>query len=106
MSTPLNATFNFKTDSVGITYKQKAIRAEMAEAIDSYFDMYGYATNKVKVPNEDSRPSWNYVKCDNVIIHGSCPVEAITTIKTLYNNGVRFWHTDSVGNFSLYNGVE
>lgn len=106
MSTPLNATFNFKTDSVGITYKQKAIRAEMAEAIDSYFDMFGYATNKVKVPNEDSRPSWNYVKCNSVIIHGSCPVEAITTIKALYNNGVRFWHTDSVGNFSLYNGVE
>lgn len=106
MATPLNSTFNFKTDCVGITYKKKSIRAEMAEAIDSYFDMYGYATNKVKVPNEDSRPSWNYVKCDNVIIHGSCPVEAITTIKALYNNGVRFWHTDSVGNFALYNGVE
>lgn len=105
-ATPVNSAFNFKTDSVGLTFKQTSIRPAMAKAVDDYFDMYGYACNEVKVPNEDSRPTWNYVQTADVIIHGSLPVEAITTIKAMYNNGVRFWHTDSVGNYSLENGVK
>lgn len=105
MATPVTSAFNFKTDTVGITFKQMAIRQSIAESIDNYFEMYGYACNQLKVPNEDSRESWNYVKCDNVVIQGSLPVDAIETVKAMYNNGVRFWHTDSVGNYSLSNGV-
>lgn len=71
--------------------------------LDQFFDMYGYATNAVKIPNEDSRESWNYVKTDNVIINGSMPVQDIAVIKAMYNRGVRFWHTTDVGNYSLSN---
>ena len=76
---------------------------EEAIKLDQFFDMYGYATNAVKVPNEDSRESWNYVKTDNVIINGSMPVQDMRTIKAMYNRGVRFWHTADVGNYSLSN---
>ena len=76
---------------------------EEAIKLDQFFDMYGYATNAVKVPNEDSRESWNYVKIDNVIINGSMPVQDMAAIKTMYNKGVRFWHTTDVGNYSLSN---
>lgn len=76
---------------------------EEAVKLDQFFDMYGYATNSVKVPNEDSRESWNYVKTDNVIINGSMPVQDMRTIKAMYNRGVRFWHTADVGNYSLSN---
>jgi hypothetical protein len=105
-ATPVNSAFNFKTDSVGLTFKQTSIRPAMAKAVDDYFDMYGYACNEVKIPNEDSRPSWNYVQTADVIIHGSLPVEAIDTIKAMYNAGVRFWHTESIGNYSLNNLAE
>lgn len=76
---------------------------EEAIKLDQFFDMYGYATNSVKVPNEDSRESWNYVKTDNVIINGSMPVQDMARIKAMYNKGVRFWHTTDVGNYSLSN---
>lgn len=71
--------------------------------LDQFFDMYGYATNSVKIPNEDSRENWNYVKTDNVIINGSMPVQDMRNIKAMYNRGVRFWHTTDVGNYSLSN---
>lgn len=71
--------------------------------LDQFFDMYGYATNSVKIPNEDSRESWNYVKTRNVVIFGTMPVEAMACIKAMYNRGVRFWHTVDVGNYSLSN---
>ena len=98
-----NHCFNFKANKNEIDIKQMTAPIEYIVKIDQFFDMYGYATNAVKVPNEDSRESWNYVKTDNVIINGSMPVEHMANIKKMYNSGVRFWHTTDVGNYSLSN---
>jgi hypothetical protein len=98
-----NHCFNFKANKNEIDIKQMTAPIEYIVKIDQFFDMYGYATNSVKVPNEDSRESWNYVKTDNVIINGSMPVQDMATIKAMYNRGVRFWHTTDVGNYSLSN---
>lgn len=98
-----NHCFNFKANKNEIDIKQMTAPIEYIVKIDQFFDMYGYATNAVKVPNEDSRESWNYVKTDNVIIDGSMPVEHMENIKRMYNSGVRFWHTVDVGNYSLSN---
>ena len=95
--------FNFKENQNYIVAQQMCASAEFISKLDQYFDMYGYATNAVKVPNEDSRESWNYVKTDNVIINGSMPVQDMAEIKDMYNSGVRFWHTTDVGNYSLSN---
>ena len=65
--------------------------------------MYGYATNRVKVPNMEGRESWNYVKMNNVIIKGSIPVDSMDSIKSMFNNGIRFWHGDFVGDYSRSN---
>ena len=89
--------------SVGFTVFTMSIRAELAKMIDSYFDMYGYATNQVKMPNFTSRESWNYVKTADVMMDGSMPVEAMDTIKTIFNNGIRFWHGDYVGDYTRSN---
>ena len=98
-----NHCFNFKANKNEIDIKQMTAPIEYIVKIDQFFDMYGYATNAVKVPNEDSRESWNYVKTDNVIIEGSMPVQDMVNIKRMYNTGVRFWHTADVGNYSLSN---
>lgn len=95
--------FLFKNQVWKIVIQQMSMTYEYAKKVDDFFDMYGYATNIVKVPNEDSRESWNYVKTDNVIITGSMPVQDMAAIKAMYNRGVRFWHTDDVGNYSLRN---
>lgn len=97
----LNDRFGFCMYDVGVT-------AEMAKVIDDYFDMYGYATNRVKVPNfvgSGARPIWNYIKTDNLTINGErLPAEAEREICDIYNNGITFWDTLAhVGNYNLNN---
>lgn len=72
------------------------ITAEYAEAIDNYFNMYGYKCNKVKVPNLNTRPHWNYVKAYNCNILGeSLPAPAMETIKQTLGKGITFWKSMS-----------
>lgn len=84
-------------------FYQMQIRAEFAEIIDEYFDIYGYATHAVKVPNITGRPSWNYVKTIDAKIIGSIPFEDIVQIKNNFNNGITFWHGDYVGDYTRNN---
>lgn len=80
------------------------IKSEYAKIIDDYFDMYGYATNRVKIPNRSTRPHWNYVKTRNCCINGSMPSDDISKINDIFNNGITFWKNASeVGNYSLDN---
>lgn len=110
-ATPMNGRgaagqYNLQHNKVGFYFIKWGITAQNAKCIDDFFDMYGYAVNRVKVPNEVSRESWNYVKTNNVIINGSMPVQDTTVIKAMYNRGVRFWHTADVGNYSLSNDIK
>ena len=81
----------------------RTIQPEYARIIDDYFDMYGYAVNRVKVPDRSSRPSWNYVKTQNAVITGSCPVDDMAKIRSIFDRGVTFWHGDYVGDYSRSN---
>lgn len=73
-----------------------SIKKQFAERIDKYFDMYGYSTNKIKVPNINTRPNWNYVKTIGVNIiqkaNSWIPQEALQAIKDMFNNGITLWH--------------
>ncbi len=82
----------------------KHIRSEFAKIIDSYFNMFGYATHKVKIPNIASRPYWNYVKLGTVVLTGTLPASDSKKIESIYKNGVTFWKSGAnVGNYSLDN---
>lgn len=81
----------------------RCITPEYARIIDGYFDMYGYAVNRVKVPDRSSRPSWNYVKTKNAVITGTCPVDDMAKIRSIFDRGVTFWHGDYVGDYSRSN---
>lgn len=90
-----NGTMNF-------IFYTKTIRREYAEIIDQYFDKFGYATHKVKVPNIHARTLWTYTKTVDCIIHGNLPTEAITEIQNIFNHGVTFWvNADNVGRYDL-----
>lgn len=84
-------------------FSHMTIRHEFAQRIDEFFDMFGYATNRVKVPNITGRPSWNYVKTMDVKIVGSVPFNDMAKIKENYNNGITFWHGDFVGDYTRNN---
>lgn len=86
------------------TFQCLRITDEYAAIIDDFFDMYGYATNRVKVPNMNTRPHWNYVKTTNFNLHGYIPSDAIENIQKIFNAGITIWkYGNEVGDYSLDN---
>jgi hypothetical protein len=84
--------------------QSKSIRYNQAEILDMFFDMYGYKTNKVKVPNVSGRPYWNYVKTIDCNITGDVPAQDMTALKNIFNSGVTIWHgSNNVADYSLNN---
>lgn len=80
------------------------IKAQFARRIDKYFDMFGYQTNELKVPNIHNRPNWNYVKTLNCNINGNIPQMDLAEIKELFNSGITLWHnTQNFKNYSVNN---
>lgn len=81
-----------------------SVSASYAEVIDNFFDKFGYATNRLKHPNRDSRPHWNYVKTRACTLTGSIPADDMRKLCQIYDNGVTFWKNGSeVGNYTLDN---
>ena len=76
------------------------IKAEFARKIDKYFDMFGYATNELKIPNIKNRPTWNYIKTLNANMNANIPQADLAEIKELFNSGITLWH--STTNFKNY----
>lgn len=73
-------------------FTRYTIKREFAERIDKFFDMYGYLTNTVKIPNLSNRPNWNYIKTIGINITGAIPQNDMQLIKNIFDNGVTFWH--------------
>ena len=68
------------------------IKAQFAQRIDKFFDMYGYATNDLKIPNISNRPNWNYIKLAGANLLGEIPEADLQEIKSLFNEGITLWH--------------
>lgn len=78
--------------------------ANYAEVIDNFFTRYGYATNRLKHPNRNSRPHWNYVKTQGCTLTGSVPSDDMRKLCQIYDNGITFWKNgNEIGNYSLDN---
>lgn len=102
-----NSNINVAMNMQKFSYMTKTITAQKAEIIDQYFSMYGYATNRVKIPNTTSRLNWNYVKTRGSNVTGSkVPTPSLKRINDMFDNGVTFWHnTGTMYNYSNDNSV-
>lgn len=83
-----------------------SVNKQMAEVIDSFFDRFGYAVNKVMTPSMHTRTNWTYIKTVDCAIHGSIPRDSEATIENAFNNGITFWARPSVvtvGDYSQNN---
>lgn len=76
----------------GFYFYDMSIKQEYAIKIDSYFNMFGYATNLVKVPNLTGRRNWNYVKTLECNFDGDIPQVYLQKIRSIFNNGITLWH--------------
>lgn len=89
-----------------ISFQIMSIKSEMARVIDDYFTMFGYQTNRVKVPNIGTRQNWNYVETQHINIVGDIPNDHMDRLKEVYNSGVTIWNNpDTFGDYSQANGV-
>lgn len=79
--------------------------ARVMRKVDSYFDMYGYAVNRLTTPNLHARPHWSYCRVSDIqLTNQLMPADALGQIKGIFENGIRFWNSmDEVGNFNLDN---
>ena len=87
--------FNFVNSWLTLEFKRISIKNEYARIIDDYFSMYGYKTNRVKIPNTNNRSNWNYVKTINANIIGDIPQEDMQELKDIFNKGITLWHNPS-----------
>lgn len=95
---------NLSNGLLGFEVYHKTIDAYHARIIDDYFTMYGYACKRVKVPNIDSRPYFNYIKTVGSNIRASFCMEDIKLINDIYDRGITFWHNpQSIGDYSVNN---
>lgn len=89
----------FSMEETTFTCYQMSIKEEIARCIDSYFDMFGYKVNSVKIPNITGRTNWNYVKTIDCNVEADIPDIDLAIIRQMFNNGVTLWHNPS----TIYN---
>ena len=90
----------------GFYFYKMSIKEEYARVIDSYFNMFGYKINRVKVPNITGRSNWNYVKTINCNFDGNIPQTDLNIIRAMFNNGTTLWHNPStIYNYSNSNNI-
>ena len=88
-----NGDVNTALGNNAFKFYHMSVRTEYARKIDEYFNMFGYATNEVKIPNITGRSNWNYVKTIGANIEGDIPESDINELKSMFNNGITLWHT-------------
>lgn len=81
------------------------IEKEFARIIDDYFDMFGYAVHEVKVPNIKGREYWNFVQTKECKVKGVLPSPSARHIEDIFNIGIRFWHSDVIGEYYRNNRI-
>jgi hypothetical protein len=89
----------------GMFVIKKTVKAEYRAKLEQFFNMFGYKTNEVKVPNFHTRENWNYVKTVGCNIKGNFNNEDLNEIKAIFDNGITLWHTDAIGSYGYTNGV-
>lgn len=83
---------NYAMGKTCVTFASMSCRYEYAKMIDSYFSMFGYKVNEVKIPNITGRSNWNFVKTKACNIIANIPQEDLDEIKGMFNSGVTIWH--------------
>ena len=100
----LSGNSNFANNYARFRIGRARPTIQQIRVIDNFFSMYGYSTNRVKVPNRAVRPHWTYCKTAGAKVIGKCPTEDLKKICSIYDSGITWWRDASeVGNYSLDN---
>lgn len=89
-------------DYYGFMVTLRGPSRQQMESLDNFFSVFGYKVCRMKKPNVNTRPFWNYVKCSPAIVNGPMNSADRTEIEKILNNGVTFWHVPgaTIGDYS------
>ena len=77
------------------------VRVDELKRLDDFLSCYGYATNKVKIPNLHSRQYWNFVQTQGAMVIGNMPSSSKEAIGRILDGGITFWHDgDHIGDYN------
>lgn len=107
-----NGVVNDILGILGFSIYDVGLTGEMAEVIDDYFSMFGYACNRIKQPSfkgAHRRKFFNYIKTKGCCLQAQTgagrgtPNEAIEFLEKLFDNGTTVWYDyDKVGDYENY----
>lgn len=100
-----NSSHDYGNQYYGVYVIKKQIKPEYIKLLEDFFNMYGYKTNEVKVPNFHTRRYWNYVQTASCVITGNFNNEDLQELKNVFDNGITLWHDDDIGNYNRNNEV-
>lgn len=96
-------------------FTDKSLRADFAERLDNFFDMFGYQQNTIwSIGNIsssrylNSRQNFNYIKTQNALVLGDANIlpQYVEQIQGCFDNGIRFWHNElNYGNLKAPNDI-
>lgn len=80
------------------------VNAQYAKMIDDFFTMFGYAQNKIMIPDRSARSHYTYIKTAGCELYGSIPNSDANAIRNIFDRGVTFWkNPDEIGDYSVDN---
>lgn len=99
-----DVVFNSKRNT--FTYRAMRCRVEFLNIIDDYFTRFGYQINRVKLPDINGRPEFNYLEIGQGenFAYGEIPANSLLEINQIARNGVTIWHNhQNIGNYLINN---
>lgn len=99
----ISGSGNLARGTLNFSIYRKTVSSNKAKVIDDFFHMFGYKTNRVKVPNRTSRPYFNYVKTINANVVGDIDNDYLIKLKQIYDGGVTIWHSTNFRNYAVNN---
>ena len=92
------------TGQLGFRTYCMSVRADVGQAIDDFFTMYGYKVQRLGKPHLMQRPNFNYIKMANTVLLGTLNNNDFESIQRIYSNGICFWkQLSKVGNYTINN---
>lgn len=88
--------FNIMDNNEHLTFYRMKICCEFEELLADTFAMTGYTVKRVKIPNLKTRARYNYIKTVGANIIGSFDQNDLNLIRAIFDNGVTFWHYNTV----------
>lgn len=80
------------------------IGGENLKLVEEHFKMFGVSVHRLSPINLRSRKHFNFIKTIGANIVGSVPTKHLEKWRQIFDNGITFWHTNDIMNYTQDNG--